>query len=65
MKPGDLVRLTEAHRNQFESSEAFETVGLIVCATALHDTAHFKVMWNGGVILVEDARDLEVISEAR
>jgi hypothetical protein len=63
MKPGDLVRLSRC--NQPGASEEFETVGLIVCAMALYDTPHFKVMWNVGVILIEDARDLELFDETR
>ena len=63
MKPGDLVRLSRC--NQPGASEEFETVGLIVSKLELHDSEHFKVMWPGGVILIEDARDLEVISETR
>ena len=63
MKPGDLVRLSRC--NQPGASEEFETVGLIVSKLELHDSEHFEVMWPGGVILIEDARDLEVIDETR
>lgn len=63
MKPGDLVRLS--HYDQPGVSEEFETVGLIVSKLERYVSEHFKVMWNGGVVLVEDIRDLELINETR